>query len=187
LIYLILFVEFIKIGLFAVGGGMATLPFLYELSERLNWFSREDIANMLAISESTPGPIGINMATYVGFNIGGLLGSVVATLSVSIPGIVIALVVYIFMEKFKESPVIESAFYGIRPVVAALVSIAFIEILKTCVIAYDPSLSAVNITELVNLKAAAVFIAFVILLNRLKWHPIVYISGGAILGIVISW
>ena len=76
MIYLRLFWEFFKVGLFSVGGGLATLPFLYSLGAKTGWFSTADVANMLAVSESTPGPIGVNMATYAGFDCGGVLGGV---------------------------------------------------------------------------------------------------------------
>ena len=89
MVYLRLFFEFFRAGLFAVGGGLATLPFLYEISDKTGWFTHQQLADMVAISESTPGPIGVNMATYVGFTTGGLLGSVVATLGLIAPAAII--------------------------------------------------------------------------------------------------
>ena len=187
MIYLQIFIEFIKIGLFAIGGGMAALPFLYELSGKYNWYTREDVTNMLAISESTPGPIGINMSTFVGYNIGGIAGSLLATLSITIPGIIISLIVYIFLEKFRSNPTVEAAFYGIRPVVTAMISIALIEVLKTCVITLDVYRLSSNILNLVNLKSAAVFAVFIFLIRKFKKHPILYISCGALLGIFVKF
>ena len=110
MIYLKLFYEFFKIGLFAVGGGAATIPFLSSLSEKTAWFTQTDLANMIAISESTPGPIGVNMATYAGFNAGssfgsfwyGIAGGVVATLSLVLPSVIVCIIVYKFLEKFKD-------------------------------------------------------------------------------------
>ena len=91
--YLILFLEFFKIGLFAVGGGLATLPFLSELAGKYPWFDESMLGNMIAVSQSTPGPIGINMATYAGFNAGGVLGGLVATIGIVTPSVIIILIV----------------------------------------------------------------------------------------------
>ena len=91
MIYLRLFYAFFKTGLFSIGGGLATLPFLYEMAEKYSWFTEEDIANMLAIAESTPGPIGVNMATYVGIQTGGILGGFWATFALVLPSFIIIL------------------------------------------------------------------------------------------------
>ena len=96
MIYLQLFYEFFKTGLFAVGGGMATLPFLYDMADRTDWFTRAELANMVAVSEATPGPIGVNMATYVGYLSGGIPGAVVATLGLVTPSIIVILLVAAF-------------------------------------------------------------------------------------------
>ena len=95
MIYLQLFWEFFKAGLFSVGGGLATLPFLYDISDRLGWFTHAQIADMLAISESTPGPIGVNMATYAGFTSAGIPGGVVATLGLVTPSVIVILIIAI--------------------------------------------------------------------------------------------
>ena len=98
-----LFWEFLKIGLFAVGGGMATLPFLYDLGETSGWFTSAQVLDMLAVSESTPGPIGINMATYVGFSVGGIPGAVLATLGTILPGTLLVLVLAKFLQRFRDN------------------------------------------------------------------------------------
>ena len=89
MIYLRLFYEFFKTGLFAIGGGLATLPFLSDMADRTGWFTQAQLADMLAVSESTPGPVGVNMATYVGFETGGILGAVVATLGLVAPSVIV--------------------------------------------------------------------------------------------------
>lgn len=94
MIYLQLFYEFFKAGLFAVGGGLATLPFLHEISEKTGWFSIAELMDMIAVSESTPGPIGVNMATYAGFSTAGILGSLAATIGLVFPSVVIIIFVY---------------------------------------------------------------------------------------------
>ena len=118
MIYFQLFWEFLKVGLFTVGGGLASLPFLYDISDKTGWFSHAQLADMIAISESTPGPIGINMATYVGFTSAGVLGSVLATLGFIIPSIIIVSIVSRFLKKFSENKFVKGAFYGLRAVSA---------------------------------------------------------------------
>ena len=123
--YLLLFYEFFKTGLFAVGGGMATLPFLYDMSARHpDWFSASQIADMVAVSESTPGPIGVNMATYVGFQVGSVPGAVVATIGLVTPSIIVILIVAAFLRSFRDSKLVNSVFYGLRPASAAMVAAA---------------------------------------------------------------
>ena len=124
MIYLRLFFEFFKAGLFAVGGGLATLPFLYDMAEKTGWFTAETVMDMIAISESTPGPIGVNMATYAGFTTAGVLGSVCATVGLVFPSVIIIIFVYKMLEKFKGSKLVNDVFYGLRPAVAGLVGAA---------------------------------------------------------------
>ena len=123
--YLLLFYEYFKTGLFAIGGGMATLPFLYDMSARHpDWFTTAQIADMLAVSESTPGPIGVNMATYVGFQVGGVLGAVIATIGLITPSIIVILIIAAFLRSFRDSRIVQSVFYGLRPASAAMVAAA---------------------------------------------------------------
>ena len=110
-LYLKLFWEFFKVGLFAVGGGMATLPFLKEIGTATGWYTYTELMNMLAVSESTPGPIGINMATYVGFTVGGVPGAVIATLGEVTPSIIVILIVAVMLKKFRDSRLVANAFY----------------------------------------------------------------------------
>ncbi len=123
-----LFWEFFKIGLFAVGGGMATIPFLYDLSDRTGWFTYTQLADMIAISESTPGPIGVNMATYVGYEMSGVLGSISTTLGFVAPSIIIIVIVSIFLQKFRDNRYVESAFYGLRPASSGLIASAALSV-----------------------------------------------------------
>ena len=123
MLYLRLFWEFFKTGLFAIGGGMATIPFLYDMSAATGWFTSEDVANMIAVGESTPGPIGVNMATYVGYltgqGAGGLsgaiLGAAIATVGLITPSIIIILIVAVFLKNFRDNRYVQNAFYGLRP------------------------------------------------------------------------
>ena len=123
-----LFWEFFKIGLFAVGGGMATIPFLYDLSDRTGWFTYTQLADMIAISESTPGPIGVNMSTYVGYEMAGIAGSIFTTLGFVAPSIIIIAIVSIFLQKFRDNRYVESAFYGLRPASSGLIASAALSV-----------------------------------------------------------
>ena len=124
MIYLRLFWEFFKTGLFAVGGGLATLPFIYDMSDRTGWFTYQQIADMIAVSESTPGPIGVNTSTYVGYITGGLPGSIIATLGLVTPAVIIILIIASCLKKFRENRFVDHAFYGLRPASTAMVAAA---------------------------------------------------------------
>ena len=128
MIYLRLFWEFFKTGLFAIGGGMATLPFLHDMGEATGWFTQGDLMNMLAVSESTPGPIGINMATYVGFTVGGVPGAVIATLGEVTPSIIVILIIAALLRSFRENRYVDRAFYGLRPASTGLIGAACVSV-----------------------------------------------------------
>ena len=130
MLYLQLFWEFFKTGLFAVGGGLATLPFLQDMADRTGWFTHAQLADMLAVSESTPGPIGVNMATYVGFTTGGVGGALVATIGLVTPSVIVILIVAAFLKAFRDSKWVNAAFYGLRPASTALVAAAGISVVR---------------------------------------------------------
>ncbi len=130
MIYLRLFLEFCRVGLFSVGGGLATIPFLTDLGQRTGWFTSGQLADMIAISESTPGPMGVNMATYVGFTSGGVLGGVVSTLGLIFPSIVIILIIAQFLQKFRQSKVVDGVFYGLRAASVALITAAMLQVAR---------------------------------------------------------
>lgn len=181
MIYLTLFLEFFKVGLFTIGGGLASLPFLYELAEKYTWITKSMIADMIAISQSTPGPIGINMATYVGFKSGGILGGIIATFATVLPSFIIIIIIANFLNKFKNSKLVDGAFKGLRPVVTGLIAVAWFEIIK---------ISIINVNNLfdvvINLKALIVFLAILLLTKKFDKHPIVFIGIGALVGIIFK-
>ncbi len=184
MIYLQLFWEFFKIGLFAVGGGLATLPFLQELSTRTGWYTTEFISDMIAISESTPGPIGINMATYVGCNVAGFFGGVVATLGEITPSIIIVCIVARSLAKFRGSILVEQAFYGLRPAVTGLIAAAGISIMQISLFHLDLFNQTNNILDLFDLPKLIYFGVIFFAIKKFKKHPIVYIAISACVGIV---
>ena len=137
MLYLRLFWEFFKTGLFAVGGGMATLPFLYSMSDATGWFSHAQLADMIAVSESTPGPIGVNMATYVGFSTAGVPGAVVATLGLITPSVIIILIIARVLAAFRQNKVVDAAFYGLRPCSVGLIAAAGLLVVKIALFDVD--------------------------------------------------
>ena len=187
MIYLQLFFEFFKTGLFAIGGGLATVPFLTDMGARTGWFSSGDLANMIAISESTPGPMGVNMATYVGFHTGGIVGGVIATLGLVCPSIIVILIIAGFLKKFRESRKVDGVFYGIRPASTALISAALVEV---CAIALVNTGTAFGTAEFFHWKAiilAAVIFLCLQFKPLKKLHPIVYIAISAVIGALFQF
>lgn len=187
MIYLQLFYEFFKTGLFAVGGGLATLPFLYNLSDKTGWFTYEQLADMVAISESTPGPIGINMATYVGFQTGGILGGVMATLGLIAPAIIIIVIVAGFLKKFQDNQYVQNVFYGLRPASVGMIAAAFVSVLTMSVLRVDLFRASGMWTDLFSIKAILLAAVVYILTNKTKWHPAFFLLGSAVVGIVFQF
>lgn len=187
MIYLQLFVEFFKIGLFAVGGGMATLPFLQRLAESTGWFPQSLITDMIAISESTPGPIGINMATYVGCNVAGFWGGVVATMGEILPAIIIVVLVSKSLEKFRGSKLVGDAFYGLRPAVTGLIAAAGISVVKVSMFHVELYRQSGVILDLFDWKKIVFFVAAYAAIKKFKLHPICYIACAAVLGILLKF
>lgn len=184
--YFLLFFEFFKTGLFAVGGGLATLPFLYNISAKYGWFSADSLIDMLAISESTPGPIGVNMATYAGFATGGVLGSLAATIGLVMPSVIVILIIAKILEKFSENVYVKASFTALRPCVCALVAVAALEVFKVSLVDLSKFTSFSKIFNIVNVKSVILFALVLFLTNKFKKHPIFYIIGAAILGIILK-
>jgi chromate transporter len=194
MLYLKLFWEFFKAGLFAIGGGMATVPFLQEISRKTGWYTAGDLADMIAVSESTPGPIGVNMATYVGYTtvhnhygpIAGIFGGILSTVGLVMPSVIIILIVARFLEKFRENRYVNAAMYGLRAASVALISSAGISIVMIAVF---------QINSIAEWKAAVIdsrcFVLAVLVLIMTRWvpkikdlHPIIFIIASAVIGIV---
>lgn len=197
-IYLRLYWEFFKTGLFAVGGGMATIPFLKDIGEKTGWFTYTDLMNMLAVSESTPGPIGINMATYVGFTVGGPLGALVATIGEVTPSIIVILIVAALLKNFRDNKYVNNAFYGLRPASTGLIGAAcvavILEVLTSVMVLSEGrilnmfQLGEGSILDLPKLALAAVLLILTNWVKPLKnWHPIVFIALSAAVGIVFGF
>lgn len=195
MIYLQLFWEFFKTGLFAVGGGMATIPFLYNMSDATGWFTHNDLANMIAVGESTPGPIGVNMATYVGFLTGmgenglsgAITGAVIATLGLVTPSILVIIIIAAMLKAFRNSKVVNDAFYGLRPASTGLIAAAGLSVAVSNLILVG---GTAGHTFSLNWKGLILAAVLWVLTNKVKKtnkiHPIVFIAASAVVGIVFS-
>ena len=186
MIYLTLFLEFFKIGLFAIGGGLATLPFLYDLTNKYSWISADTVADMVAISQSTPGPLGINMATYSGYQGGGILGGIIATIGLITPSIIVIIIVAKILTKFKESPYVNAVFYGLRPAVTGLIAAAGFAVFKVTILNLDNYKFTKNLLSLINIKATLLLVGIFLAIKYFKKHPILYIFLGALAGIIFK-
>lgn len=191
MILLRLFWEFFKTGLFAVGGGMATLPFLYDISARTGWFTTGQLADMIAVSESTPGPIGVNMATYVGFTTAGIPGAVIATLGLVTPSVIVILIVARVLAAFRQNKYVDAAFYGLRPCSVGLIAAAGLLVVKVALLNLEAFQASGNLLDAFHWKAvalAAVLLVFTRFVKQTKkLHPIVFILASAVIGVVFAF
>ena len=196
MIYLRLFWEFFKTGLFAIGGGMATVPFLQDIATKTGWYTSGQLADMIAVSESTPGPMGVNMATYVGFTVGsgtgslwgGIGGALIATVGLVMPSVICILVIAYFLDKFRTSRLVDNTLYGLRPASVALISAAGLEIMLYALFRMS---SVDDIGAMVlNVKSIALFVLVLVCSRYVpkvkKLHPVAFIALSAVIGVVLK-
>lgn len=172
MIYLQLFLVFAKIGLFGFGGGMAMLPMIYQGAKSFGLMSTDEFSNLVAISQVTPGPIAVNAATYVGYNCAGVPGAIAATLGVALPSFALVTLVYFFVDKFKESWLIEGAFAGIRPVTAGLIAAAVVFMGQSAFASF-------------SLVSAGITLAAIVLVGRFKMSPIAIVIASGVIGALL--
>lgn len=192
--YILMFYEFFKTGLFAIGGGLATLPFLYNMADKYTWFDKAMLSDMIAVSESTPGPLGVNMATFTGFTVGsslngilgGIFGGIVATVGLITPSVIIIIIIAKFLAKFDENKLVQDGFYGLRPAVTALIAVAGYQVFTTSVLNLELYESTNNFLNLFDIRTLILFAIIVALTNTIGKHPIYYIAGAAVVGIVLK-
>ncbi len=183
MVYFYLFIEFFQIGLFAMGGGMATVPFLIDLTERYDWYTAAEFANIVAISQSTPGPVGINMATYAGYQAAGIPGALVATLSLVLPSLIIIMLIAQFMKNFQDNKTVKSIFKGIRPAVTALILYAVLELCRLAL--FTTTTEGTLQPNIINIIiCVALFVAMQFKIFK-KMHPLYWVLIGAVIGIFI--
>ncbi len=182
MIYVILIWAFMKIGLFAVGGGPATIPFLMDLIEKYHWYTEEEFTNLIAISQSTPGPVGVNMATYSGYLTAGVFGGVVATIALVFPSVVIIIIIAKFLGNFSQNKGVQGVFSGLRPAVTGLITTSVIGIIQIAIVTKEDS------KNYVNGRTLALFLLIFILMQvkRLQQvHPGIWMLGAAVIGILL--
>lgn len=189
MVYILLFIEFFKIGLLSFGGGYATLPFLYHMSETYHWFSGVELSQMLAISSITPGPVGLNVATFAGFKTANVPGSVVATLAIMLPSFVIVLFISKVLKKFNDNFYIKSALYALRPAAAALIAAVGVRLFIDCILISPENtrVSLVSIFNFIDMKAFCLFLLLLFLSFKLKRDPLIYLLIGGIFGILLHF
>ncbi|PNR96706.1 chromate transporter [Petrotoga sp. 9PWA.NaAc.5.4] len=187
MIYLTLFFEFFKIGLFSIGGGLATLPFLQDLVDKYGWITSQELADMIAISESTPGPIGINTATFVGFKTAGVFGGILATIGIVTPSIIIISLIAKYFGKINEKPLIKNGFYTLRPAVIGLIGAAAYEVAKVSLLNLNLFLETSKFFSLFNYKAIILFVVIIFLMKKFKFHPVIYLGIAAVIGIIFKF
>jgi len=179
-----IFYEFFKIGLFAVGGGPATIPYLMDLAEKYDWFTMEDVTNMIAISESTPGPLGLNMSTFVGTDALGFWGGAWASIALTIPSIIVIVLVAKFLSNFSQNRWVKAAFYTIRPAVAGLIAAAVCNV-------FEVSLFVDKAGE--HIFAVKTFLLFVVVFALMqvkkfsKMHPVIWFIAAAVAGCLLRF
>lgn len=182
MIYLRLFFEFFRTGLFAVGGGLATIPFLYHISDSTGWFTYAQLADMIAVSESTPGPMGVNMATYVGYTVGGVPGAVIATLGLITPSVIVIMIVARILTKFRTNRTVDAVFYGLRPASCGLIAAAGLSVVSLALLNLSAPLETMFQWKDIALAAVILVLTRWVKPTK-KLHPIVFIGLSAVVGI----
>lgn len=179
--------EFFKTGLFAVGGGFATIPFLQEMAKKYDWFTTEELLDMIAVSESTPGAIGINCASYAGYKAYGPIGAILATLSLITPPIVIILIICRAMTKFKNSKIVNDMFVMLRPATAGLIFGAMFTVMVLTLLNVELYKKTGNFLDIFKILEITIFLVFLLILRKFKKiNPILLIFIGAIIGIIFK-
>ncbi len=166
-----LFLQFFHVGVFSFGGGYATLPFLYDIADKFHWYSAKQLTDMLAISSITPGPVGVNVATFAGFTTAGILGSLVATTAIILPSYIIVTIVFKVIDKFRTNRNIQGAIRGLKPAGCALLSAVGIKLL---------------FTSNLHLLGTLILLGFLILSIKKKQDPLFYLGISALLGLIIG-
>lgn len=171
MIYFKLFLEFFHIGLFSFGGGYATLPFLYHIADVQKWYTTKELTDMIAVSSITPGPVGVNVATFAGFKTAGILGSLIATTSVILPSFIIVIIISKILEQFKHNKYVRSVIYTLKPAGCGLLA----------AVGVDMFINNINIPGMVLL--AGLFFASL----TEKRDPLFYLAVSALVGLIAGF
>ena len=181
MIYLRLFFEFFSVGLFSIGGGLATIPFLNDLASKTGWFTTTEIADMIAVSEATPGAVGVNMATYAGFSVAGVSGAILATIGLIAPSIIVILILYSLLQKYLANQMVQGVLRALRPASLALICTAALELIVNTMFDYFYLWPQVHVV--LSWKKLLLAAALMALWKKYQTHPILYILLAAALGI----
>ena len=197
MIYLTLFIEFFKVGLFSFGGGFGMIPLIQDAVIRHNWMSEDAFYNFIGVCESTPGPIAVNMATYVGYTVGGVPGAIVATIGEVTPSIIVILIVAAMLAKFRDSQYVANAFYGLRPASTGLIGAACAGVMLQVIAGITSASQEDSILMKFSWDGAiswrGIILALVLLvftryIKKTKdLHPIVFIGVSAVIGVVFHF
>ena len=182
----ILAFEYFKIGAVAIGGGYTVIPFLYYLVDKYGWFNISEITQMIAVSNLTPGPIGINMATFVGIKVGGAVGAAFTTISFMIPSFIIIGFIASFLKNNLDNKFINNIMYGLRPAAVALITVAGLKIMNTTVFSFSNFVNTHKFSDLISIKALILLILFTISGFVLKKKPMILIAAAIFAGLVIK-
>lgn len=183
-----LFCIFFYVGLFTIGGGLVAITLMQQTIVEKGLISSEQFYNMVAISESTPGPIGVNMATYIGYELYGILGAVITTLGEILPSIIIILIIAKFLSSFEEKPLVKNIFVALKPAATGLILVATFQIFLITLVNVPTDLSILksidNYKLLFNWTSLSFYFLGVLLLFKTKIHPILILLLGAVFGIL---
>jgi len=185
-IYIQVFYEFFITGLFIFGGGLASIPFFQQMGENYGWFTTVELMDIIAVSEAAPGPIGVNIATYIGYKVAGIPGGVIATFGMVLPSIVIALIIARLLVSFKESTIVKSALYGLRPASLGLIAAAGIAVF--CLVVFGTGLRSLTMSHLLAIDYKVIILAAILFFATNKYkkiHPIAFLAISAAAGIFI--
>jgi len=185
MILLRLFYEFFITGLFIFGGGLAAIPFLQQMAETTEWFTIQQLMDMIAISEATPGPISVNMATYAGYTVAGVPGGIVATVGLLTPSLIVASIVARLLSRFRDNPYVNSAFYGLRPASLGLIAAAGLTVLRFALLNLELWGESGALLDLFDVRALVLAAVLFPLIIKIKTHPLFFLAGSAIVGIII--
>ena len=182
MIYLLLFIEFFKIGFFAIGG-LASLPFIFDLVGIYDWFTAAELANMIAVSQSTPGPFAVNIATFAGYQTAGFGGALVAVIALILPSIILSLLIVKVLINWRNNKYAEMAFRGLRPATAGLIAAISISLISLAICG----------SEQISIGAAIAIKPLILLLiltpTAIYWqkNPLVFVAIGALAGIIFKF
>lgn len=181
-VYFFLFFEFVKVGLLAIGGGYATLPFLYYIGEHHHWYSAKNLGEMLAVSTITPGPIGINLATFIGFKVAGVLGAIFVAVGIMLPSFIIVILVSKLLKKFCDNFYVKNALYGLKPASCGMIAAVGFRLFQTSVLKAD---SWAHVFKNVDILGFFILLILVVISFKIKRTPIFYLGISAGIGLLV--